>query len=158
MLLTFDSADQAHCYQHVSHRSVVWVEVKDESDRSARFATVHHTMTPDGVENDTQVVHTKKLLSMLAEMPPMVLLGDFNIPRGYNANYDRFLAAGYRDAIPEHYTCSLDPMHRAWDAVLEIQKYMVDYIWLPSGCEAHNVTLVPNLSDHRAVVGEVYPL
>ncbi len=155
VLPVFDSADRFSSYEHCSHHAVLWVEVADQDNQVMQIGTLHHTVVPKGVENEVQTRHTQKLLAMLAEMPPMVLCGDFNIPRGYNTNYKLFVEAGYADAIPKEYTCSLDPLHRAWKKVPAIQQYMVDYVWTPKEFVASDVTLVPNISDHRAVVGEI---
>ena len=132
---------------------LLWVDLIDSNNDFYRIATLHHTVTPDGKETEVQTEHTESLLEKLAGFDNLpIMVGDFNIPRGHNINYEKIVDFGYRDGVPASYDCSLDPSHRVWDSQPHIQKYMVDYVWLPAGFVNKDTKLVTGVSDHRALV------
>ncbi len=123
------------------------------------IATVHLYDTYNGHESPEQTASVDSLLSELAKLPPHILCGDFNMPRGYNTNYERFCAL-YHDAIPAEYTSSLDrSLHRAGTRtdlnapIFDI--YMVDYLFTQPPYHATAVGLEFGISDHAAVVATV---
>ena len=122
------------------------------------IATTHFTWSADGKMTEPQKEDAEKLLQILSRMPGVVLCGDFNIPRGINALYEKF-AARYKDAIPASYTSSIDVnIHRAGTIPGErakLERYMVDYLFLSSGYVADNVRLVCGVSDHCAIVADI---
>jgi len=123
------------------------------------IATTHLYDTSDGHENAEQTASIDSLLVELQKLPPHVLCGDFNMPRGYNTNYERFCDP-YTDTIPATYTSSLDrTLHRAGNRtdlnapIFDI--YMVDYLFTQAPYIAQDVRLVFGVSDHAAVVANV---
>lgn len=137
---------------------VLLVELEDQGEKFV-FATTHFTWTPDGLSNDYQRVDVKELLKQLESVPEIVLCGDFNMPRGFNDLYELFTER-YTDAIPASYVSSLDLVrHRARHdevAAVRVGAYMVDYIFLTKGYEAKDVRLVSGVSDHSAVVAQIF--
>ncbi len=123
------------------------------------IASVHLFDTWNGVSSPDQDANVSTLLDHLATLPPHVLCGDFNMPRGYNTNYERFTER-YADMIPTHYASSLDrTLHRAGARtdlnapIFDI--YMVDYIFTQPSYTATNVRLEFGISDHAAVVADI---
>jgi endonuclease/exonuclease/phosphatase family metal-dependent hydrolase len=122
-------------------------------------ATTHLLVTPDGKENDEQNRCVEALLGVVLDEANHVFCGDFNMPRGYNANYERFLEH-YVDAIPKDHTSSLDrTLHRMGDNpnlnAPIFDAYMVDYIFTQRPYVAKNVRLEFGVSDHAAVIADI---
>jgi endonuclease/exonuclease/phosphatase family metal-dependent hydrolase len=103
-------------------------------------------MGGDVTEKQTQDL--KALLAILEKIPEFVLTGDFNAPRGRETGDT--IAAKYKDNIPEHYTSSIDPMHRAGEL-----PYVVDGIFTTPQYLASNVELHLGVSDHKAVTATI---
>jgi endonuclease/exonuclease/phosphatase family metal-dependent hydrolase len=123
------------------------------------IAATHSYDTDDGHETDEQSANIEKLLAHLGTLPPHILCGDMNMPRGYNTNYER-VAMRYRDEIPARYTSSLDrALHRAGNRtdlnapIFDI--YMVDYIFSQSPYRVSDVQLHFGVSDHAAVTATI---
>jgi len=124
------------------------------------IATTHLLDTFDGLTNANQETCVEKLLAYTKSLPPHVLIGDFNMPRGYNTNYERFLQAGYTDHIPTTYTSSLDrTLHRKGNAtnlnapIFDI--YMVDYVFGMTPYHVSDVSLTFGVSDHAAITATI---
>jgi hypothetical protein len=113
-----------------------------------RFATTHFTWSVHGDATERQLQDMSNLLSILEKLPDFILSGDFNAPRG-RATWD-MLAAKYKDNIPERYTSSIDPMHRAGEL-----PYVVDGIFSTPKYEVKNVTMHSGISDHKAVTATI---
>lgn len=123
------------------------------------IATTHFTWTPNGMPDRYQEDDARALLAILSKMPgDIALCGDFNMPRHFNPLYDLF-AAHYADAIPDSYKSSIDlSIHRSRnnpEAVADLSKYMVDYLFLTPGYHAENVRLQSGISDHYGIVAEL---
>ncbi len=120
--------------------------------------TTHFTWTPDGKPSTDQYTDADSLLATLSDIPSIILCGDFNVPRGHNDIYEKFVER-YSDAIPHSYTCSFDQnLHRVGNIPerwANVGKYMVDYFFLSPHYRAENVRLQSGISDHYAVVGEI---
>jgi endonuclease/exonuclease/phosphatase family metal-dependent hydrolase len=119
------------------------------------IVTTHVIVTPDGETTPAQTNSITKLLAYTTTLPPHILCGDMNMPRGYNQNYPRFLQR-YTDAVPSHYKSSLDKtLHRAGNRTdlnaPIFDTYMVDYIFSQSPYTVHDVTFHFGVSDHAAV-------
>ncbi len=125
------------------------------------IAVTHFTWTPNGAPDVYQEKDADALLALLSKMPEVILCGDFNIPRDYNSLYNKF-AAEYTDAIPRTYTSSLDlNLHRAAGDPVQresLARFMVDYIFLSKKYRAENVHLESGVSDHKAVIANIFPL
>lgn len=157
-LQRFDNTDV-----HTKHRTERHVLLSGEiphEDSLFTVATTHFTWTPDGATDDYQKADAEALLGLLAKMPQVVLCGDFNVPRGYNPIYEKFVEK-YTDAIPASYVSSLNlELHRLGKDPVEsknLARFMVDYIFLSSAYRAENVRLESGVSDHMAVVADILP-
>jgi len=124
-------------------------------------ATTHVMVTPDGLTRPYQITAITRLLKILSQQEPHVLCGDFNIPRGINDQYERFLES-YQDMIPNLYGSSLDkdrhkagrtPTHELNAPIFDT--YMVDYIFTQPPYTASDVRLEFGVSDHAAVVATI---
>lgn len=130
----------------ISHRPVmVWGEIDGYI-----MGSVHFTWTPDGKDSDDQTRDLGKLLSNLEEKP-LLMFGDFNIPRG-NENYLK-LAQKYKDNIPNEIETTLDPvLHYANKEEVGRLKFVVDYVWSTKGYKVSDVQVISGVSDHCALV------
>lgn len=114
-----------------------------------QFGATHFTWTPDGQASDEQRQDVEKLLAALAEQGELVLLGDFNAPRGKEI-FSR-IAEEYQDHVPLTYTTSIDgSLHRCGAL-----PHMVDGFFSTPKYKVSNVRMVCGVSDHCALVGEV---
>ena len=118
-----------------------------------RIGAVHFTWTPDGQPTPEQERDVATLLAYLPQYQPLILAGDFNIPRKVNRLYDT-LHAHLIDNIPEDVVNSIDPdLHYANKEERGKLSLMVDYVWTTPEYTARGVRLVNGVSDHCAVVG-----
>jgi endonuclease/exonuclease/phosphatase family metal-dependent hydrolase len=143
-----------------TERNVMVLADVEQDGSVFTIGTTHFTWTPNGAMTEYQHEDAAALLKILADIPEIILCGDFNVPRGFNKIYDLF-AANYEDAIPRSYVSSLDPLlHVAYqnpDAAKNVSQFMVDYLFLSKKYEAHDVRLHFGVSDHSAVVATVIP-
>ena len=82
------------------------------------------------------------------------------MPRGHNKLYE-VITQKYTDTIPRHYRSSLDRnLHRLGKKTDLNQPifdaYMVDYIFTQPPFEASDIHLEFGVSDHAAVIGNIY--
>jgi hypothetical protein len=78
------------------------------------------------------------------------MCGDFNAPRG-RLIFDR-IATKYKDNIPPYVTTTIDKnIHHAGDLQL-----VVDGLFSTSKYEVRSVQVLDGLSDHCAIIGEVF--
>ncbi len=133
--------------------------VHDGTGVAYQVVTTHLIVTPDGREDDEQNEACVALLAALASEPPHAICGDFNMPRGYNTNYERF-TKHYTDTVPTSYTSSLDrEFHRCGNRtdlnapIFDI--YMVDYLFTQDSYRAENVRLEFGISDHAALLADL---
>ena len=125
-----------------------------------RIVSTHFTWTARGnIASLEQIQDMQSLMFELDTELPHILCGDFNIPRGFNPLYND-LVARYTDAIPAHYTSSLDKtFHRMGNVASRshlFTHFMVDYIFTQTPYRAENVELIFGVSDHAAVVANIY--
>lgn len=125
------------------------------------IATLHLVKTDNGHADTHQTHVVTELLEHLRTQPPHLLVGDFNMPRGHNTNYDRF-GELYTDEIPQHYTSSLDKSlykkaHADGSPIDQhiFTDYMVDYIFSQPPYQVSDVRLQFGVSDHAALVCSV---
>ena len=133
----------------------VYTEITHTDGHTYRIATTHLMVTRNGLASPEQTASATALIDTLTPYPPHLLCGDFNMPRGYNTNYERFTTR-YTDTIPTKYTSSLDrTLHRDGKStdlnapIFDI--YMVDYIFTQSPYQVQDVQLHFGISDHAAV-------
>lgn len=137
------------------NHSIIFCDVV--SDNSVfRIGTTHFTWTPDGAPDLFQREDLKKLLAILDESGEFVLTGDFNAPRG--GEIFSVIASRYKDNIPSQSVTSLDQvLHRAAkNRPHEIENKMVDGLFTTPAYSAENVALVSGVSDHCAIVADIY--
>ena len=149
--------DREHIHETVANAVLVAEILNDGMPYT--IATTHFTWTPNGnIPNDSQKADLPKFLSAIKKLPPHVMTGDFNIPRGHNELYP-LLTEHYTDAVPTTYKSSLDKaFHRHKDEpelVHLFTDYMVDYIFTQTPYRAENVRLEFGASDHAAVIADI---
>jgi endonuclease/exonuclease/phosphatase family metal-dependent hydrolase len=119
-----------------------------------RIGTTHFWDSADGHTDAMQRALIRKLIPALESELPHILCGDFNIPRGHNALYDK-LTVRYNESIPLRYHSSLDRnLHKLGKAELDepiFDEYMVDYILTEEPYIASDTKLHFGVSDHAAV-------
>ena len=137
-----------HPDQHTMNRYLLSCDVIKD-DVVYNIGTTHFTWTPDGKIDDRQREDIPELLEVLDAEEEIILVGDFNAPRG--GEVFAILAGRYRDNIPPEYTTSLDSaLHRAGELNL-----MVDGFFSTPGYEVASVHMERGVSDHCALVGIV---
>ena len=106
-----------------------------------------------------QTNSVEKLIALLSNRPAHILCGDFNIPRGYNSNYE-LITKHYTDTIPSTFTSSLDrTLHRDGSKtnlhtpIFDV--YMVDYIFTKEPYQVSDVQLQFGISDHAGVIATI---
>lgn len=126
------------------------VEIEDQ-----RFtvATTHFTWSPEGSFTQEQASNFEALRNILKGFNKLVLCGDFNSPRNRDQeNVYTTLAELYHDAIPPHYTTSIDSSLHKSGAQIEL---MVDGLFHTDHYQTSGVRLVDGVSDHMAIVATV---
>lgn len=122
----------------------------EKSGQSFTVAVTHFTRTNDGSASDKQREDMKNLLALLANIPDVILCGDFNAPRG--GEIFGILADKYTDNIPPHYTSSLDPnLHRLRNS----KQLMVDGLFTTPEYRVSEAKLTEGVSDHKAVTAVI---
>lgn len=124
--------------------------------------TTHFTWSQRGLPTEAQRDHMRRMLAILRNTPGFALCGDFNAPRG--GEIFSMLTNVLKDEIPPHYVWSLDlALHRAGKGLLQqhahgagLDGFMVDGLFTTPEYRAENVTLVPGVSDHMAVVATIH--
>lgn len=138
------SRDDAH--------PLLCVSIK-KGNASFVVGTTHFTWTPGGDPDDLQKRDLKSILGILEKISEIVLVGDFNAPRG-RETFDT-LAKHYKDNIPEYYSTSIDAdMHRDGEK-LRGKLLMVDGLFTSSQYQCTSVRLQGGVSDHMAIVAEI---
>jgi hypothetical protein len=132
-----------------------YTEIPHIDGHTYRIATTHLMVTRDGLATPEQTESAIALIDTLTSYQPHLLCGDFNMPRGFNTNYEQF-TAHYTDTIPTKYTSSLDrTLHRSANRpdlnapIFDI--YLVDYIFAQPPYQVQDVQLHFGISDHAAV-------
>jgi len=114
------------------------------------IGTTHFTWTFNGETDSRQEKDLSSLFEVLDGIPELILCGDFNAPRGKKVW--SALSSRYIDHIPLEYTSSIDSkLHRKKDL-----HHLVDGLFSTPHYETKNVRIVCNVSDHCAVVAEIY--
>jgi endonuclease/exonuclease/phosphatase family metal-dependent hydrolase len=132
-------------------RAIIFADV-EKDNKIYRVATTHFTWADNGGATEEQAQDLEKLLTITETLGEHVLCGDFNAPRGLPI-FSK-LAATYTDNIPADVTTSLDnTLHRAGD---KLKLLMVDGLFTTLAYKASNVSVLKGLSDHCAVIGEIY--
>ena len=134
--------------QETFNRAVLYADVEKE-DTTFRVGTVHFTWSPDGKPNDEQRRDLTKLMGIIDELDELVLVGDFNAPRG--GEIFSKLATRMKDNVPPIYESSIDPdLHRKKGLI-----HMVDGIFSTPAYAVSDVRMVCALSDHCSLSGTI---
>lgn len=131
-------------------QGVVWASVEKDGEQFV-FANTHFTWTPDGFPDEHQETDFAALKSILSTLPPHVLVGDLNAPRGRGI-WEKFSALYDRDNIPPDVPTTIDPeLHRFGDL-----GHVVDCLFTNEKYRATDVRVVSGLSDHQAIVADIW--
>lgn len=151
VIINFTLASDPYKEKHPGNRAIMWADVKDDEGNVYRIANTHFTWTPEGLALPYQIEDAGKAIKILEEkVKDFVFVGDMNAPRG-RETFAMF-AEKWKDNIPEAYDSSIDPViHRAKGL-----KYVVDVLFTTPKYKAENVRLIEGVSDHKAVVAEIY--
>lgn len=129
-------------------RALVYADVLKDG-QLFRIATTHFTWSPGGSVTAVQQEHLDRLLPILKSIEPVVIVGDFNAPRG-KAIF-KTLAARYTDNIPASITTTMDQhLHR-----MPGLQFVVDVLFTDSHYVATDVQVVDGVSDHCAIVATI---
>ncbi len=129
-------------------RAILVVEVI-KNNKQYCLVNTHFTWTPDGQPSEQQHQDLEALFQLLAPLPPFILCGDFNAPRG-GPIFDA-IGSRYKDNIPSDVTTTIDKnLHSAGDLQL-----VVDGVFSTPQYHIESVKLFDNLSDHWAIVTKV---
>ncbi len=129
-------------------RTVQVVEVEQGAERY-RLANTHLTWTPNGSVTEEQLTAARKMLQYLAQYDDLILVGDFNAPRG-KATF-QLLADTYTDNIPPEVTSSLDPeLHRAGPL-----PFLVDGVFTSAKYRVEHISFHTGISDHKAILFDI---
>ncbi len=128
---------------------VVHVSMLGEDGQVYTIANTHFPVTVRGESTPHQLEIVEPLSKYLDSLQGVVLVGDFNAPRG-NATFTKIVEK-YKDNIPKHYTTSLDQnLHR-----VKGLQFMVDGLFTTPEYSASDVKLVDGVSDHMAIVATI---
>ena len=120
-----------------------------KDDTVFRIGTTHFTWTPDAAPNQLQREDTTALLNTMKLVGHIVLMGDFNAPRG--GEIFSIFANNFKDNVPVQYTSSIDgALHRAGEL-----PHMVDGIFSTEEYIVSNVRMVCGISDHCGLFGMI---
>lgn len=131
-------------------QGIVWASLEKDGEIFT-IANTHFTWTPDGYSNAAQEIDFVALKAILASLPPHILVGDLNAPRG-RGMWEKFSALYDRDNIPSDIDTTTDPeFHRFSDL-----RHVVDCLFTDSKYTVTSVRIVSGLSDHKAVAAEIF--
>jgi endonuclease/exonuclease/phosphatase family metal-dependent hydrolase len=138
--------EQAHA--NSGDRGIAYAEF-EKDDKNFTIGTTHFTWTADSEANDEQRKNFSKLMHIVKAFPHFILCGDFNAPRGKEifSKFTKFFV----DNIPPEVNTTLDPKHHRAPHL----RYVVDSIFSTSPYEVSNVRIVDDISDHKAIIGEI---
>ena len=140
---------EADTYSETNAQGIVWMSTDIEGERYV-FANTHFTWSRNGDMSEKQTSDFENLKKTLVKLPPHILCGDFNAPRGRGL-WERFVEFYGKDNIPQEITTTIDPeLHRVKDL-----KLVVDGVFAKPPYIISNVGVVAGLSDHQAIVATV---
>lgn len=115
-----------------------------------QIATAHFTWSGGPVVSESQKRDYVPLKEFLSKFDELIICGDLNTPRGEEVWDD--LAKTYTDNIPQEIDTTIDKnLHKSGKDI----RLVVDALFTSAQYGAKNVRVVPNTSDHMAVVGEI---
>ncbi len=132
-------------------RVLTHARFKKDGDE-VRIATTHFEWTPKGVPTPRQYQAFDNLERITSQYADLILCGDFNAARGEEM-FTKFLK-DFTDNLPPEVETTLDPKFFKKPHL----RLVVDTIFSKGKYRADNVRTVDGVSDHMAVVGEVYSI
>ena len=129
---------------------VVIVAKAKVADQIFQVATVHFTWSGKAETTEAQKVDYIVLQAFLDQFEEMIFCGDLNAMRG--AEIWSALAKKYTDNIPAEVETTIDKnLHKSGKDI----RLVVDALFTSSHYLVSDVQVVPNTSDHMAVMGEI---
>lgn len=102
---------ESEFYSETNAHGIVWATV-EKGDEQYTLVTTHFTWSEDGRATEKQKCDFEYLKKILDTLPPHILTGDLNAPRGFGI-WEKFVAYYGRDYIPQGITSTIDPnLHR----------------------------------------------
>lgn len=153
-VVSYDSTNEASRARTV--RFMFSVSSVEKGGQTYKLGLTHFPWTEDGEADSVQRTCLASFLKLVEAEGDIVLLGDFNAPRG--KEIFTTLASRFRDTIPAEYETSLDKnLHRVGAQFHKngMDRYMVDGCFTTPGYRAHNVRLKFDVSDHAAVLADI---
>jgi endonuclease/exonuclease/phosphatase family metal-dependent hydrolase len=121
-------------------------------EKKCRLATTHFTWSDKAKFSELQKQHFSSLLKALDKCQPDILCGDFNSPRGSGGVFD-LLAERYQDNVPRAAKTSIyGKLHKSGQDL----QLVVDGLFSTAHFQVKNVSLVGGISDHYALVGDIF--
>ena len=140
---------EADRYSETNAQGIVWMSTDIGGERYV-FANTHFTWSRNGNTSEKQLLDFENLKKILATLPPHVLCGDFNAPRGRGV-WEKFIEFYGLDNVPQSITTTIDPeLHRVKGLEL-----VVDGIFAKPPYSVKDVRVVSGLSDHQAIVARI---
>lgn len=126
-------------------RGILFSTFYARSGEAVPLGTTHFTWTGDGESSPEQQADFVSLQKRVSELPPHVLCGDFNSPRG-KETYQSFEQL-YKDGLPKKVTTTIDgTLHYAGELEL-----VVDTVFYHSPLEIEVVEILEGVSDHKGI-------
>lgn len=123
--------------------------VQTPENKTATIVTIHFTWSVNGESSPRQLRDVANLKDILATLPPHVLCGDTNSPRGKKTF--KILSQGYIDHLPSSVTSTLDPeLHRVGHKQLAVDALLAHSVY-----EVSNVHVHTGVSDHKAISADI---
>mgnify|MGYP001334748269 CR=1 FL=1 len=120
-----------------------------KNNKEYNIGTTHFEWTPNSQPSERQRKAASKIIEIISKYPKFILCGDFNAPRGGEI-YTSF-SKELKDNLPKEINSTLDPDHHP-NGHLNI---VVDTIFTKGNYKVTNIKTTQNLSDHKAIIGEI---
>lgn len=131
-------------------RGILYTTFYARSGQAIPLGTTHFTWTGDGESSPEQATDFESLKHIVNGLPPHVLCGDFNSPRG-KETYTKF-GQLYKDGLPQEVTTTIDgTLHYAGNLPL-----VVDTVFYQAPFEVEVVEVLEGVSDHKGISFRVH--
>lgn len=136
-----------HGRPNAGHRVLLWENI----DNHLTVATTHFTWSKGGRATEKQRQELNKLITLLGEVKPDILCGDFNAPRGKEIWTK--LSKQLVDNIPPQVTSTIDPrLHYTKGLNIVVDGFFTSH---KSRVRVTSLKLVSGVSDHQAIVATI---
>lgn len=126
-------------------RGMLFATIVSSTAEKVLLGTTHFTWTGDGNTSAQQQADFQSLRHVVSELPPHVLCGDFNSPRG-GKTFELFEEI-YTDAVPKEVTTTIDgSLHYAGELEL-----VVDTAFYQEPLQVEVQEVIAGVSDHKAI-------